>query len=479
MSDIINIGKNREMFWDTYLLDEDKTTASFRICPPVYKDTCFIFDHKSEKAGISYPCIVKDEKGYKMYYIAHGDDPEVYPPQPFAAVIESPDGINWEKPALNIFDLPNFETNNVVMKNLWDSASFFYDQNPDCPKDEKYKAIAKAKELLNGEEKEGLWCYTSADGYNFKASYFLSDNGYFDSLNTIVWDNGQYSCFFRGFHNIIPGGEISWATRDVRVMHSKDFKNWTEPKMIEFDDELDLALYTNNAIPYERAPQYIIGFPTRYFERKGWTENIKQMPSFNTKKVAADRQALQVDRDRTGLVNTDCIFMFSRDGGDNWHRYNEAFMTPGYEHSRNWIYGDCYPAYSFIDSGNDSYYMYEVGWHLSYDDESPLYRYEIVKDRFACIAASDKAEMVVTKPIIFEGKDLYLNFSTSAYGYIYVDVLDEAGNEISGKSFEIYGDTIDRKISFEDGSDFSAFSGKPVRLRFKMLDSKLYSMKFE
>ena len=75
---------------------------------------------------------------------------------------------------------------------------------------------------------------------------------------------------------------------------------------------------------------------------------------------------------------------------------------------------------------------------------------------------------------------MHLNFSSSAYGYIYVDILDEDGNELSGKSsFEIYGNTIDRKVSFADGSDFSEYSGKCVRLRFKMRDAKLFSLKFE
>jgi hypothetical protein len=88
--------------------------------------------------------------------------------------------------------------------------------------------------------------------------------------------------------------------------------------------------------------------------------------------------------------------------------------------------------------------------------------------------------VLVTKPLVFEGKDLHLNFSTSARGYIFVDVLDESGNLISQtSSFEIYGDTIDRKISFADGSDFSRFAGKPIRLRLRMLDAKLYSLKFE
>ncbi len=102
------------------------------------------------------------------------------------------------------------------------------------------------------------------------------------------------------------------------------------------------------------------------------------------------------------------------------------------------------------------------------------------EDGFACMMADGEDRIMVTKPFIFEGSDMHLNFSTSAFGSIYIDLLDEEGNEIPGKTtFEIYGDTIDRKISFADGTDFSEYSGKAVRLRFRMRDSKIYSMKFE
>ena len=47
------------------------------------------------------------------------------------------------------------------------------------------------------------------------------------------------------------------------------------------------------------------------------------------------------------------------------------------------------------------------------------------------------------------------------------------------ESFEIFGDTIDRTICFADGSDFSAYEKKTVRLRFRMRDAKIFSLKFE
>ena len=144
------------------------------------------------------------------------------------------------------------------------------------------------------------------------------------------------------------------------------------------------------------------------------------------------------------------------------------------------MYGDCYPAYGIVDSGREVYYMYTKDWHRSVGCPKPINLYEVRKDGFACYVADGKERTLVTKPLIFSGKDLHINFQTSAYGYIYVDVLDKDGHKLSeNESFEIYGDNIDRRILFADGSDFSKYEGKPIRLRFIMRDAKLYSLKFD
>ena len=131
--------------------------------------------------------------------------------------------------------------------------------------------------------------------------------------------------------------------------------------------------------------------------------------------------------------------------------------------------------------------MYTVGEHLVFASpedgpkaRNPLIRWAIRKDGFAGYAAGgSQEEVLVTKPLTFDGSTLYLNFSTSAYGHIYVDILDEDGNEIeNATSFEVFGNNIDAPICLADGRDYSEFVGKPVRLRFRMLDAKIYSLHF-
>ena len=477
----LNIGSSREVFWDDYLLDTEKTTAFHRVMPPVLREVCYTFEDEQHlfNPSISYPNLMKDDNGYRLYY----DPVESGPKKPYiaVAVLESKDGIHWTRPHLNIVDppTPDWEVNNIVLGPTMDGAFVFYDQNPACPPEEKYKAVGQARAPHDGQDSvHGLWCWVSPDGYHFTLSHLLSTKGHFDSLNTMFWADGKYHCYFRGFHNIDPNLTISKATRDVRYMYSEDMYHWSEPVMLAFNDADDIPLYTNNVIPYDRAPQVFVGFPVRYIEREKVTDNLRQQKSFQAKTSAAEAFELESDREREALVTTDCIFMCSRNGVD-WFRYNEAFVTPLLENEDNWVYGDSYLAYHWFDTDGDIVYLYEVNRAMSYDLPKQLLRYELRKDGFACLMASGEEEIAVTKPLIFEGSDLHLNFASSAFGYVYVRVLDVDGNPLSDESYELYGNSIDRRVGFLDKSDFSAFAGKPVRLQFRLRDAKLFSMKFE
>lgn len=486
----LQIGKNREVFWDDYLVDTARTTAEFRQIPPVWKEVCFTFDQGPELNSISYPCIVHEPDGYRMYYLPWC--PSTQRGGQCMCVIESMDGLHWTRPALNIYDRPDMDVNNVVLEGLDDGIYVFKDTNPHCPPQERYKALTP-KETI-GDQIGGLWCYTSPDGYHFTKSHVTTTIGAFDSLNVAFWENGKYYCYLRNYHNIGPvwtdgiedfntrGAMTQWSDlnagiRDVRVMYSTDFRNWTVPQQIRFDDGKDYPLYTNNIVAYPRAPHIKIGFPVRYVERKVWTPNYTQLASGARKKAITQQGGRHSVRE--GMAVTDAIFICSRDG-ELFHRNNEAYFTPGYEHERNWIYGDGYSAYNLIDSGRDVYYMYEKAYPHTPGEPKPLYRYEVRKDGFACRMATGEEKELVTKPFVFEGSKLHMNFQTSAWGHIYVDLLDAAGEPIPGKtSFELFGDTIDREVFFEDGSDFAEFALTPVRLRLRMLDAKVFAINFE
>lgn len=460
-----HIGNRREVFWDDFLIDPERTTAIQRLLSPTEKECVFVFDREEERYEVAYPNIVQDDTGYKLYYLSF--NPHV-PGQRIIRmrVIESPDGLHWTRPDLNLFPSDTPGANNIVIDAMDDSSlCVFYDPNPACPPEAKYKALTLIF-LDRATDRRSLWCWISPDGYHFTKGYMLSDEGRFDTLNATFWQDGKYYSYIRNLHGDGAGGIV----RDVRVMESEDFVHWTTPVPLSYDDGLDFQMYTNNVMPYPCAPHMRIGMPARYVERKQWTKNDDQFGSIAFKKHAAETV-----EPRCALAVTDMVFMCSRDG-QHFHRYPQAYLTPGQETDGNWIYGDCFAAWPLMETGSTlSFLMNRNGMS---DRPKHLHRYELRRDGFACRMAEADEKEVVTKPFVFEGSLLRLNIATSAFGSIYVQVLDADGQPISAESVEIYGDSTDRIVYFPDGSDFSAYAGQPIRLRFRLRDAKLYSMIF-
>jgi len=80
----------------------------------------------------------------------------------------------------------------------------------------------------------------------------------------------------------------------------------------------------------------------------------------------------------------------------------------------------------------------------------------------------------VTRPIVFEGDTLGVNFSTSAAGALQIEIQDENGKPIEGFALsdcpEIYGDEIERPVKWK-GRDLSKLARKAIRLRFVLRDA--------
>ena len=103
-----------------------------------------------------------------------------------------------------------------------------------------------------------------------------------------------------------------------------------------------------------------------------------------------------------------------------------------------------------------------------------VYRYSIRKDGFAGLHGDWHGKTAVTKELVFEGDTMVINFATSARGSLYVTITDEEGNKL--ESGELFGDSTARVVDFD--GDLSAFSGKPVTIRFEMTECDLFSMQF-
>ncbi|MCP4643804.1 MAG: hypothetical protein GY851_25390, partial [bacterium] len=296
--------------------------------------------------------------------------------------------------------------------------------------------------------------------------------GAFDSQNLVFWDTvrNEYRAYFRTFRGNV---------RTITTAVSKDFKTWTDVQDIVYNDDATMAFYTNVIKPYYRAPHLFIGFPARYCDR-GWSESMRALP------MREHREGRAKFSQRYGTTVTDSVMITSRDTL-HFNRWGEAFIRPGLRTADNWVYGDNYIAWHAVVTKSDienapdelSFYSTEGYWTDTY---SKLRRYTMRIDGFVSVNAPFKGGELVTKPIVFTGKHLVLNFATSAAGVMYLELQDADGKPIPGYTMEdalpIFGDDLARVIPWKDGKDLSALAGKPVRLRFRMSDADVYSMQF-
>ena len=469
----IAIDTRRELLVDNCLIDQTDGQAALRLHSPTPREVVLVFDRPWEgNSSAAYSTVLVDGGRYRMYYMGYQEPLKGKPaPHPiFTCYAESKDGIRWVRPELGQFEFAGSKKNNIMAWDGWhkDSGMLvpFKDSNPRCKPDERYKALVVVA--------PGLGVIKSPDGVHWSAmtDKAVITKGAFDSQNLAFWDpiRNEYRAYVRDFRNKL---------RDIRTATSEDFIHWSEPVWVEYGDAPAQQLYTNQIMPYYRAPHMLLGFPTRYTER-GWGDSMRALPELEHRKLRSSVS------DRFGMALTDGLFMSSRDGR-TFHRWGEAFIRPGLRTTDNWAYGDNYQCWGLVETKSAiadapeeiSLYATEGYW---LGNANKLRRFTIRKDGFVSMHASFAGGGFTTKPITFQGHRLVLNFSTSAAGAIRVEIQNADGKPIDGFSLkdcsEVFGDDLDRTVTWKHGSDVSKLAGRGVRLRFTLSDADLYSFRF-
>jgi len=461
----IEIGNQRELFVDHFLIDR-QTGTELRLHHPVDEGIVLKFNEPWEGLFCGYCTIIKDSDLYRAYYRgrptagADGDDGEVY------CYAESKDGVNWVKPQFSMFEKQGHKKNNIILADappMTHNLSPFLDSRPGVPKAERFKA-------LGGTMTSGLVAFTSPDGIHWKqhpagaviTKKMVPYPYMFDSQNVAFWSpvEKKYLSYFRVFKDKI---------RRIARVESDDFIHWSEPVLMEYTHRGGAApiehLYTNQTHPYFRAPQIYLAVAARF------------MPG---RQVLTDAQAKEVGVHPKYFKDTsDAILMTTR--GDNTYQrtFRSGFITGGIG-AQNWVSRTNYPALNIVQTGPSEMSVYV---NQDYAQKTAhLRRYSLRLDGFASVRADYDGGELLTKPMIFDGSQLSINFSTSAAGGIKVEIQDEAGKAIPGFSLadsqEQIGNEVNRIVSWKGGNDLKSLSGKPVRLRFVMKDADLYSLQF-
>ena len=450
-----NIGSRRQLFVDRHLIEQ---TDGVRLvlhqpqrCQPAIKP-----EYPWEQYGVSYMVTFRDGEKFRAWYRVDPDQLDKKPRRHMTAYAESEDGIDWQKPTLGIVEFNGSKENNLVWDGDAGNMAPFRDDNPQADSNERYKAIVRSR---------GVYALVSPDGLHWKlaqAEPILTEPP-FDSHNIAFWDThaAEYVVYTRGVRRdgVLGQGmqsRFKSGVRWVRRATSPDFLNWSVLEPIQTGDAPREEFYTNATIRYERAPDYLLMFPSRFASAR------KPQPDW-----------------KFGRGVNDIVLLSSRDGM-HWHRtFLEAFIRPGLDDG-NWHERSLYMERGVLQTSPTELSLYCMqNWRLP---TVHIRRYSLRVDGFASAQAGYEAGTLVTKPLVFSGKQLFLKFATSAVGWLKVELQEADGTAMEGFTLadcpEILGDKLDAPVSWKSRGDVSQLAGRPVRIKFKMSDADLYALRF-
>ena len=471
----IRIGSRREPMWDDFLIDTDKTDTPLELHHPIQRDRT-VFTEPWAQGTSPYLCVLQDGKRFLMYTNHRAG----------LVCSQSTDGIHWERPSLGLVEYEGSKNNALVSfvedepdpiphAVQFDGFRAFVDDNPACDPTERIKAVANVNERLQ--------LYVSPDGFRFRHAGTLSiptqSGTPFDSVITVFFDPkiGKDRAYVREYEPPAVPGDPIWI-RAIGTTESDTLfpasGAWPKTRFLQYDTPDLWQMYINSVMPYERADHILVGFPSRYVLRFRWTDNYDELcgREERLKRSGENRN------DRHGLSLSDTLFMLSRDGV-HFRRFPDEFLRPGPEHPRNWVYGSVYFSNGMFETapthpGCDPELSFYCMENRFFPDPPEAWRYTIRLDGFVSRASRYPESMLTTKPFLFEGRDLFVNFSTSAYGHLCFTLTDADGNSIS--SSETFGDSTDRRVRFD--GEIGGFAGRPVTLTVRFSDADLYAIQF-
>ncbi len=469
----IQIGSRRELFADSFLLESFSGTH-LQQQTPRDEGVAFKFDQPWEGLFSGYATLVTLADGrLRAYYrgkaVANKDGSE----EEVTCVAESADGLHWTKPELGLYEVMGTRKNNVVLMKAHTAThnfSPFRDARPGVPEDERFKAFGGTMEgggLTAWKSPDGLrWEKISPEPVITKA--MVPYKYMFDSQNVPFWSAAENK--YVAYYRVFEGG-----IRRIVRSESKDFRTWSAPVLMEYRNPSMQApiehLYTNQTHPYFRAPHLYVAIAARF------------MPG---RRVLTDEQAAAIHVNPGYFKDTsDAIFMTTRPAEGSAHigvydrTFLEGFIRGGIG-AQNWVSRTNYPALNVVPTG-----PHEMSVFVNQDYAQPTAhtrRYSLRTDGFASLHCGYAGGHAITKPLVFAGRELFLNFSTSAAGGVKVGFEDVDGKPVPGFGLEEcvmqIGNELDRKVTWKSGVDVSTLAGKTLRLRFSMKDADIFSFQF-
>jgi hypothetical protein len=404
------------------------------------------------------------------------------------------DGVHWDKPDLG-------PKGNELFKEGGDLRGFMY--NPDLPEDEgRYKAVLEWRFNEETQEPGGFYLYHSRDGLKWQrrperwilqrttnlmkpsdfrpmgvgsprefqydgADHFqgrgvgdTSTFRYDTVLKRYVFD-GKFGLYFTP-EKIKELGLVMDHKPRLRLRtfsESEDLIHWSPPRFMMYPDRFD---------PPDRQIYAHVGF---VYESM-WIGIIQAM-------------RVQV----TGWKQVDLQLSYSRDGR-HWlrPRQREPLIPLGGADSWDADYSvACYTAPARV--GEELFFYYGSSRNPERDKDPegrwPLYvgLAKLRRDGFASLNAGETPGWVLTRPLTFRGKSLFVNADVAEGGWIKATVLSRDSQPVGGYALDdalpLAKDTTKGRMAWKSKEKLDPPGDGHLRILFQLRNAKLYSFWIE
>jgi hypothetical protein len=465
---LIPIDTGRQLFVDDFLIEETALTREYHY-PEKYENNPVLKPETAlEHSGVNGLAVAAPKSGglwwnpekqlFELWYEAGWVSSIAY--------ATSRDGLVWDRP-----DLPLKPESNQVL--------------PDGVGPDSW-TVVKDYRTVNSAETYKI--FLRGGGARDRARAFLSEDGIDWGMHTDCGTTGDRSTmFYNPFRNVWVYS-LRWTTtgfggRCRSYWEGEDFMkgmHWypDEPVRWARTDRSDPPdprigdipqLYNLDAVAYESillgAFEILHGPPNDVNAAKGLPKN-------------------------TGIN-----FAYSRDGF-HWHRPDRSIAINS-EQRDVWDRGYVQPLGNLLTVRGDKLWFYYIGFagdeSLKYTGpdermrstmQSGLYANGATgvaflrRDGFVSLNAGDKAGMILTRPVTFTGRHLFVNADVPK-GTLRAEVLDMRGNPVEPftlvNCIPFAGDSTLEPIRWKGGDDLTPLAGRAVRFRFQVTNGKFYS----
>lgn len=466
--EVITIDLGRQLFVDDFLTEHTTLSRTFHLpeyhpASPVLKpDRPWEHEKDGQRQGpfampFSGGVWYDPQDGlFKMWYHADYGNRHL-------CLATSRDGIRWEKPSLDV--VPG---TNIVFPRPGAARVVWLDLDERNPARRFKLIVTRGGEDLIGDNKwygskGSMYVHVSHDGIHWSES--LVRTGPTGDRNSAFWNPFRERWVY-SIREYSPIGGLSEPKRCRRYWESPDLiagVPWQcyEPPMWVGSDNHDLRRPTRNIQP----------------ELYNLDAAAYESVLLGLFVIMRDFAHRELHRPK---INEVCVG-FSRDGF-HWRRPDRRSFCPVSERQGDWNWGNVQSVGGCCLVVRDKLYFYVSGRKGNaphfHDAGGSTGLAVLRRDGFASMDASGTEGVLITRPVRFRGKHLFVNVDAPK-GQLQVEILDQDGEVI--KPFTkvncavIRADNTLTPVKWQDVEDLSAVNGKPVRFRFHLRNGRLYS----